>query len=797
FESQTDQLPSIHYGDANGSIYSLYYKHYKVVYIEEDDDESALRFTFNSLQRGLNPYFTLHQYGKVFQYYIRELLSCSSVSGLCACSEYGSKTICFISLDLKAIKYMQDNVGVSCLATSKRDKIIFCGTCESKIVLYSPLESDRPCATLRGHIAPLCCICFDEVSNMLMSVDEKYKIIIWNVESLLKIQEIYEHELELNDALPPTILYYNQSERKLIVGRNRLSSLHHSEIYFRKRKRKAHDNKLTHIFVNSFFRSIISADNNSLVNVWDINTGQRLMAMRQSNRKVMKEVNPISLIFTAISFDESERKLITISFGNVLRIWNFNSGKLLFEAVLHKAVNKTIHAIFYKNSKLLTAGSGKTVEIFEFVSKEDIKSLSTFRVFHKATIWSMAYHGDLMATGDLLGVIILWFVDNGIPIGRYDIHSPEKASLIQTKHVSLYNQRPTNVRDRQSIGASQMIEASFAKQSNAQENSQNQAISTTDNSKPWRVVTENRTSIHRLRNGSIRNIYFLKDRRSSDFTATMVTLHNTGWIYFWSTSSIGRLLGTFHSAMHTWHVVISLAFDQHNQVLIAGDSFGYVWIWYIGEYCIDITTQESSDQGQRILKMFKRFNRSNNSEVNKRRNIEEDNRREKLSMLNEDTSSHIVYPKLLQRFFASQYNVVGVCCTPECNTIIVATENGEIHHFTLTGTLIGTFGTKLFWELSDIIASPLYHVDDLPLSHKYASANSLYVLQNGPGYYWRLVKVFFSCLQTISFVRKFLNTINQELQQSKQTTPKDLFGAFLTTNISSRSFADCSNRDSS
>uniref|UniRef100_A0A3B4Z5P3 WD repeat-containing protein on Y chromosome n=1 Tax=Seriola lalandi dorsalis TaxID=1841481 RepID=A0A3B4Z5P3_SERLL len=93
---------------------------------------------------------------------------------------------------------------------------------------------------------------------------------------------------------------------------------------------------------------------NGVVTVWDVLSGQATMQFKVT---LDQHVG-----LTAVSFDESQHRLITISQDGKVRLWNFNSGTEL--AVLPVTVSRQVTGVICINNRMFVAGR-KSKTIFD------------------------------------------------------------------------------------------------------------------------------------------------------------------------------------------------------------------------------------------------------------------------------------------------------------------------------------------------------------------------------------------------------------------------------------------------
>ncbi|CAF3756234.1 unnamed protein product [Rotaria sp. Silwood1] len=100
-------------------------------------------------------------------------------------------------------------------------------------------------------------------------------IIIWDVQTLKTIQRISHTIFDLSGQ-DLTICYLNPTQQRLIIGNRKLLSLSHINESYIHHERTSHIYSITKILYNPLFDVIISCDEGSTINIWNIRTGQKI-----------------------------------------------------------------------------------------------------------------------------------------------------------------------------------------------------------------------------------------------------------------------------------------------------------------------------------------------------------------------------------------------------------------------------------------------------------------------------------------------------------------------------------------
>ncbi|HEV2666644.1 MAG TPA: AAA-like domain-containing protein, partial [Blastocatellia bacterium] len=145
-------------------------------------------------------------------------------------------------------------------------------------------------------------------------------------------------------------------------------------------------------------RRLVTGGDDRVVRVWDIVTGQQLMALSGHS----DDINSV-----AVSPDG--RTLASASYDKTAKIWSAATGQELGALKKHSAVVDSV--IFSPDGrKLATVGQDKTVRLWDVGSGREL-----FTLAHPERVKSAAFspNGKIVATGSDDTVLRLWDVDTG------------------------------------------------------------------------------------------------------------------------------------------------------------------------------------------------------------------------------------------------------------------------------------------------------------------------------------------------------------------------------------------------
>ena len=177
------------------------------------------------------------------------------------------------------------------------------------------------------------------------------------------VQRISHTNLEL-PSQDLTVCYLNPTQQNLIIGNKKLLSLSHTNESYTHSERTSHLYAITQVLYNPLFDVLISADEHSTINIWNIVTGEKIMHILNAHVTQYDEYNEHAIEITAMCFDEAKRRLITGAHDGSLALWNFNNGHNLYRINSNCVHAQKITALLHENERFCVAGWSKRIRVF-------------------------------------------------------------------------------------------------------------------------------------------------------------------------------------------------------------------------------------------------------------------------------------------------------------------------------------------------------------------------------------------------------------------------------------------------
>ncbi|KAL7885002.1 hypothetical protein AOLI_G00077720 [Acnodon oligacanthus] len=630
-------------------------------------------------------------------------------------------------------------MGIMCFDYSPESNILVTGSFDGVIRVWNPYVTYRATSQLKGCSAAITHLIVNGKQNKVISVSKDKNVCVWDLQHCMCMQNIHPRNIRLG-RFPISCTYYNHNTNTVVLATYNIGVL--QGVLRGKDKTMAetvtsHEQPLCAALYNANFRQVVSGCRAGEVNVWDILSGEIVMQF-QVNPKQPVEV-------TAMAFDGLKRRLITASTDGMLRLWNFNNGALLSQIPLMD--NSEVTGMLYINNRIYVSGRSKRViSYLDFKDNRTEIDYSVWNQYHTEDISSMHVHGnELLVTSSFNSDIIIWNVNSGqavcrlnasksplplVPVrvmdsGRRDTDTTQKVALnvVHTKSSrhNIVSPPPSNY-----LQANRCCFQALFKNGSGMDGIKE----AWQKPKEGSVVSVVDLNTHSL---AVVKVLFLNTREMSPDTAILLSSATDGYVYAWSISQSGGLLGKFRPAQRDDPFISSMSTDSHDQMLLTGDSHGYIMLWDIEKYCHQMhrpSSCEDKSPGEESLRLSELI--PHYCRVQGPRAVEVQQEKEVI----DGWSVSLTPPQLLSSWRCHLKGIVHLEYVERYHLIITASVDCNVRLWTIAGHHIGTFGQDS-WQVGNLDARP----NDLPLDLRRAgSFQTLKVLNKGRRPHWRSVK---------------------------------------------------------
>ncbi|XP_020618974.1 WD repeat-containing protein 49-like [Orbicella faveolata] len=423
--------------------------------------------------------------------------------------------------------------GVKTFDFCKEKNVIVTGGMDRLVRLWNPYVPGKPTGLLRGHTAPIFHLFICPEDDRIFSVATDKTVKVWDLHDHTCLLTVRPKAHKIRGDL--AAIHYNYSSRGLAVATSEQIAL-----LPLKSRNSSKDMITTHkepvmcVRYNKSFKHVVTASESSVIKVWDLETGRSVFEFSQAHG---------DHAVTCMSFDSTERRLITGGRDGRLRIWNYNNGHCLRTLEKKSDVDEVAdltYLVLNKNRYIISVGWDRRINLFSD-DNEDFHHVQHPYAYwkddlvngHKEDILSIAVSPpNLLATSSYDGEIIIWNQISGHIFCH--IHSPRASR-------------------------------------------ENGEISSRD-----------------LDGGNaIGKILFLKARAMKKDAATLVASGPQGLVHFWNIYTGGTLYATFCPSRNGVTTMTSVAKDTR---LVTADSAGFISIWDVEDYCMKTKTTEPPER---------------------------------------------------------------------------------------------------------------------------------------------------------------------------------------------------------
>lgn len=273
-----------------------------------------------------------------------------------------------------------------------------------RVILLWQISISTPVFTLEGHQASVQSLCMHEDTNTLISLDSDRVLNIWDTRTLRCVQHINaEHQ---HPEWPVSACAYDSNRRVLVTAAKKVL------VWPQKARTVAsgHESAISAALFNPLFNLVVSGDEESLVTLWDLETGNAMF--RFKNAHGLQKI-------TAMAFDKTARRLITAGHmdpDGAVKVWNFSTGEVLLTLQAPpQDLTNVVHLDIGNAQYFVGVGWGRNVIIWPdiLVSNNETVPIKKVMTGHKEDILCMDFMlPNCLATGSYDGEILLWNLDS-------------------------------------------------------------------------------------------------------------------------------------------------------------------------------------------------------------------------------------------------------------------------------------------------------------------------------------------------------------------------------------------------
>ncbi|XP_019353834.1 WD repeat-containing protein 64 [Alligator mississippiensis] len=324
--------------------------------------------------------------------------------------------------------------GVKTFAFCKKYNLLVTGGMDRIIRLWNPYMPRLPTGMLRSHMAPVFYLYVSEEDARIFSMSTDNTLKIWDIEDHSCLFTACSKSSGIKGEL--TACHYIPGTRSLYVATDTLALLHlrlrpppepHLVI--------SHKEPVLCCKYNKEFKHVVSCSEGSVVKVWDFATGKHLFEFCDAHG---------SAAITCMTFDDSGRRLVTGGRDGFLKVWNYNNGHCLHTLKREGKCDEICDCTYVevnRNKYIIAVGWDRRINMY-FDSADDMHHFQKPQPYwqddinhgHKEDILCVAQcPPTFLATSSYDGEIIVWNMISGHV--HCKLHTPTPTDSSGTKAV--------------------------------------------------------------------------------------------------------------------------------------------------------------------------------------------------------------------------------------------------------------------------------------------------------------------------------------------------------------------------
>ncbi|XP_041363082.1 uncharacterized protein LOC121378820 [Gigantopelta aegis] len=413
------------WGDTHGNTYALYFKVLRgggLFASTSDKKDTAKKASYSEIMRGLVPYIRCYKLAGVHEDWVCQIKFVPELKGFISCCQR-SNTSLFVADFIKnrTPVYYKVNKGLTCFDYCSVLNVIVTGGIDCAVRVWNPYLTHRAIAFLKGHTRPIIYVFVNSNRSQVLSIDQDKAINIFGLKDQTWVQHI-GHRIVRLGPFPLTATFFNEKLQHLILATNHLGMME-QKYETKPTDAISHKNPVVVSLYNKTFKYLVTACEGSVVSIWDIKTGSKVMQFINAHTSVTDGIeSPIEI--TAMTFDSQEKRVLTGARNGTVKVWNFNNGSCLQEFAIREGT--PVVAIVCIASEVYVTGWSRNVSVFVDGASNECRK--TWMTRHHEDILSMAYQAPhTIATSSYDGDIILWLRDTGQAVSRLNAHESDRS----------------------------------------------------------------------------------------------------------------------------------------------------------------------------------------------------------------------------------------------------------------------------------------------------------------------------------------------------------------------------------
>ncbi|XP_028293692.1 WD repeat-containing protein on Y chromosome-like [Gouania willdenowi] len=405
-------------------------------------------------------------------------------------------------------------------------QVLVTGGTDGVMRIWSPNKKSKCIKELKAQDTKITHLVYNIEEGVILSISVDMKVCVWRETQWVCTQTISPEGMKIE---PCSTITYNLYNNELFLANSEIARCPGKGTKPLKKSVPSHLTPICSVIYHQDTQQVVSVSVGGLVTVWNLVTERAVMQLKATFDN--------SEGHTAFLFDESQRKLITVSPDGKVRTWSFHNGHQL--PILYPTLPNESTGFVCKNNRLFVSVKNNPNLFVLDIEGEDHRILNHGLL---KDIVAIDTHQEHLITASSEGNVVIWDVKTE-EVCFCIIGGVFPQGFVATEEYQGY---------RDTLSASTLY---FARSSTR--------------------TTVNKTSYL---------VKCLKTREESLHTATLLTT-SEGYICAWSLKR--GLLVKFLAVTEEGATITSWSTDPTEHTLITGDSTGKVCLWDIQTFALE------------------------------------------------------------------------------------------------------------------------------------------------------------------------------------------------------------------
>ncbi|KAK1899662.1 WD repeat-containing protein 49 [Dissostichus eleginoides] len=304
--------------------------------------------------------------------------------------------------------------GVKTFDLCQKHSLLVTGGMDRLIRMWNPHFSGKPNGILKGHSAPITYLHIIPENGQIFSVSIDCTVKIWDIQDQCCLFTADSQVSGIHGDI--SACSYSSAVKSFYFAADCMAVL---SLKIRPRLHSrltvSHDETVMCCGYSEEFRQVVSCSEGSVVKVWDFDTGRQVFEFGGTHDQSA---------ITCMAFDPKGRRLITGGRDGCVKIWNFNNGQCLKTLRKDDECHEVCDCIFlqvHRTFYVMSVGRDRKIDIYpdipeglHHVQRPQPSWQDDQKSGHKEDILCVAQcPPSLLATSSYDGEIIVWNVISG------------------------------------------------------------------------------------------------------------------------------------------------------------------------------------------------------------------------------------------------------------------------------------------------------------------------------------------------------------------------------------------------